>query len=121
MSGLAFRFDLTEKIEGMAVVEGTKYVADYSNAIITPNTTGTYKLVKMGAKVSNGKQTLNVDVKKIVLEGDDAWYAIRIIEIPEEYLSTEITCTPYFVYETAEGNVTVELDSFTACAADFMG
>ena len=123
LTGLAFKFSLTDKITGMAVVEGTKYVADYSNAYVTPNSTGTYKLVKMGAKVSNGKQTLDIPVKKIVLEGEGApYYAIRIINIPEDQLSTLISCTPYFVYEDDAGQkITVELDSYTACAADFMG
>ena len=122
LSGLAFKFSLTDRITGMAVVEGTKYVADYSNAYVTPDSTGTYKLVKMGAKVSNGKQNLDIPVKKIVLEGEGApYYAIRIINIPEDQLRTLITCTPYFVYEDNAGQkVTVELDSYTACAADFM-
>ena len=120
LSGLAFRFDLTDKISGLAVVEGTKYVADYSNAYVTPDSTGTYKLISMGAYVSNGTQTLNVAVKKIVLE--DNYYAIRIINIPEDKMDTEITCTPYFVYENAEGEkITVELDDYTACAADYAG
>ena len=122
LSGLAFKFSLTDRITGMAVVEGTKYVADYTNAYVTPDSTGTYKLVKMGAKVSNGKQNLDIPVKKIVLEGEGApYYAIRIINIPEDQLRTLITCTPYFVYEDNAGQkVTVELDSYTACAADFM-
>ena len=112
LSGLAFRFDLTDKIQGMAVVEGTKYVADYSNAYVTPDSTGTYKLVKMGAKVSNGVQELDVPVQKIILSDTEAFYAIRIINIPEDKYDVVIECTPYFVYKNAEGkNVTVYGDT----------
>ncbi len=122
LSGLAFKFDLTDKIQGLAVVEGTKYVADYSNATVTPDSTGTYKLVSMGAKVSNGKQTLNVAVKKIVIEDDATWYAIRIVNIPEDKMDAEITCIPYFVYEDNAGvKHTVYGDEYTACAADIAG
>ena len=122
LSGLAFKFNLTEKITGLKVVDGTLYVADYTDAYVTPDSTGTYKLVKMGAKVYNGKETQDVAVKKVILEGEGApYYVIRIVNIPEAHYNTDITCTPYFVYKDANGkNVTVTLDSYTACAADFM-
>jgi len=115
LTGLAFRFDLTDKISGLAVVEDTLYKADYDNAYVTPDSTGTYKLVKMGAKVSNGVQELNVPVKKWILDESGNWYAIRIINIPEEQNDTEITCTPYFVYEDAAGGqITVYGDTVSA-------
>ena len=108
LSGLAFRFDLTDKIQGLAVKDGYLYVADYTNATVTPDSTGTYKLVKMGALVSNGVEELNVTVKKVILSDTEAFYAIRIINIPEDKYDTVIECTPYFVYEDANGkNVTV--------------
>ena len=123
LSGLAFKFKLTDKISGLAVKEGTLYAADYTNAYVTPDSTGTYKLVKMGAKVSNGKQTLNVPVQKWILEGNDApYYAIRIVNIPEAQYDTTITCTPYFVYEDAEGNrVTVYGDAVSSCVNNHIG
>ena len=123
LSGLAFKFCLTDKITGMAVVEGTQYRADYSNAYVTPDSTGTYKLVKMGAKVSNGHETLDIPVEKIVLEGEDApYYAIRIVNIPATQYGTTISCTPYFVYEDAEGEqVTVDGDVVSSCVNDNIG
>ena len=112
LSGLAFRFDLTDKIQGMAIKDGTLYMADYTNATVTPDSTGTYKLVKMGALVSNGVQEKDVAVQKIILSDTEAFYAIRIINIPEDKYDVVISCTPYFVYKNAEGkNVTVYGDT----------
>ena len=122
VSGLAFRYDLTDKVSGLAICKGTNHVADYSNATVTPNSVGTYKLVKMGVLVSNGFQTKDVDVEKIVINEDDSvYYVIRIIGIPDAYLSDMISCTPYYVYETAEGEqITVTGETNEACAADYM-
>ena len=113
--GLAFRFDL-QTIEGMAIVEGKTYKADYTNATVTLVSNGpSYKLISMGALVSNYKTEKDIAVKKIVIEDEATWYAIRIINIPEEYLGEEISCTPYFVYENAEGEqITVYGEKQTA-------
>ena len=42
-------------------------------------------------------------MKKIIINGENVYYAIRIINIPEDKYDVVIECTPYFVYENAEG------------------
>lgn len=114
LSGLAFKFDVTDRVEGLAIVDGTNYVADYGNAYVTPDSTGTYKLVKMGAVVSNnrgiteldfvdGRHVVNVEAKNLNDVDSDPYYYVRIINIPEFAYDTYITARPYYVYENAEG------------------
>ncbi len=129
LSGLVFRFNLTDKIQGLQLVNGSKYEADYSAVTVTPDSTGTYKLVTMGATVTNAIESLDVPVQKWVLDDDDdaPYYAIRIIDIPEEQYNAVISCIPYFVYDvdgdlnTTDDRVTVYGDTYAACVADYMG
>ena len=102
-TGLAFRFDAI--VDGIVVDE--EYVADYSNATVIINGEA-HKLIGMGAIMNNKgyeNQTLeNVDNTYVldiaaakVFSGSS--YAVRIINIPENHLDTEITARPYITYE----------------------
>ena len=105
--GLAFKFDAA--VDGIVI--GEDYIADYTNATVTIGGVE-YKLVKMGAIVNNKgyeNQTLEnvdntyvLDIAAAKVFGDYS-YAIRIINIPEAHLDTEITARSYYVYETADG------------------
>ena len=125
VNGLAFRFDVSN-IQ-LKLYDGAKYNVDYENCSITPNSTGTYKLVAMGAVVSNNGSTTrlenvdnlrtkNVPAEKVqkINEGTP-YYAIRVIEIPDEKKDDYITVSPYFIYENAEGElITVYGDEMMA-------
>ncbi len=90
VSGLAFRFDVT--VDGMDV-NGT--TAIYDNATVDG-----YKLITMGAIVSNSKSELDIPAVYLCdLEADSASYAVRVINIPEANFGDEITAVPYFVVE----------------------
>ena len=105
--GLAFLFNAA--VDG--IVYDEEYYADYTNATVTIDGVE-YKLVKMGAIMNNkgyadqsldnvdDKYVLNVEAAKVF---GDYSYAIRIINIPEAHLDTEITARPYFVYENLAG------------------
>jgi len=101
VSGLAFKFDMT--IEGMAIIEGTGTEANYTDATIDG-----YKLVRMGAKASNGKQELDIHATYLCnLTENSASFAVRIVDIPLNHLGTDITVTPYFVIEIEENVETI--------------
>ena len=90
VSGLAFKFDVA--VDGMTV-NGTKAI--YDDATING-----YKLVKMGAIVSNAKSELDIEAKYLCdLEADSASFAVRVINIPEANYGDAITAVPYFVVE----------------------
>ena len=106
VNGLAMQF--TIPVEGMAI-KGT--TAIYDNATI-----GGYKLVGMGAVVSNygdnyydiedsnGLNVIDVPVVYLCdLTENSATFAIRIINIPEEGKNTLVYFRPYFIYEDARG------------------
>lgn len=106
VDGLAMQF--TIPVEGMKR-KGT--TAIYDNATIAG-----YKLVGMGAVVSNkgddyydiedadGINVLNVPVVYLYnLTEDTATFAIRAINIPEEGKDTPIRFRSYFIYEDEEG------------------
>ncbi len=101
--GLAFRFDAA--VEG--IVYDEEYYADYTNATVTIDGVE-YKLIGMGAIMNNkgyANQTLenvddtyvlNVEAAKVF---DEFSFAVRIINIPEAHLDTQIIARPYFIYE----------------------
>ena len=110
--GLAFGFGLN--IEGLEIINGTEAVLD--NATVDAFGDGTqYKLVRMGAIVSNnpvvglsdmkladvdGKKTIDVNAKYLYdLEGSYAQFAVRITNIPVENEATVIYARAYFVIE----------------------
>jgi len=113
VSGLAFKF--TIRVEGMTV-NGTTAV--YDNA-----TVGGYKLISMGAIVTNG--TSSVDIPAVYLFGLDestATYAVRIINIPAEHYDDTLTATPYWVTEIDGVETTIygeaQANSYNAVAAE---
>ena len=92
VNGLAFKFDVT--VTDMAVAEDG-YTAIYGNGKL-----GGYKVVKMGAIASNGFDTNDVAAKKLFNVSDTAVsFAVRIINIPENHLTTLITIKPYVILE----------------------
>ncbi len=104
VSGLAFKFTLP--VVGMGVDETT---AVYEGATLNG-----YKLVEMGATMSNGKSTIKLAVGYLFdLEDDSASYAVRIIKIPKANYDSEITAVPYFVVEINGELVTVEGEAQT--------
>lgn len=91
VSGLAFKFDVD--VLGMAVISGTTAV--YDNATIDG-----FRLIKMGALVSDSKSEIDIEAVYLCgLEADSASYAVRIINIPAENYDSVITAIPYFVVE----------------------
>ncbi len=107
VSGLAFKFDVTVKDMNVDIT-----TAIYDNA-----TVGGYKLLKMGAIVTNGISS--VDIEAVYLcdldtAADTASYAVRIINIPEANYGSEITATPYFILEIDGVATTVYGESQTA-------
>lgn len=126
VKGLAFRFLVSDEYTDLNWNAGSNLYIDYNNCTVTPNSTGTYKLVSMGAVLSNnGSETyldcvdefnvINVVAEKVVKEGEDApFFAIRIINIPEAHFGTTITARPYFIYEDATGEQIVVYGEETA-------
>lgn len=109
VNGLAFKFDVSAV--GGRVVNNTEYVNN--SALVVPGIDGQeYKLVRMGAVVSNksdaildlqnvdGKKTINIEAVYLCdLEEDSLSYAVRIINIPENGKDIKIYARPYYVYE----------------------
>ena len=90
VSGLAFKFDVS--VLGMTV-NGTPAV--YEGATLNG-----YKLISMGAVVTNGKSS--VDIPAVYLyewEETTATFAVRLVNIPADKLDVAITATPYVIVE----------------------
>ncbi|MBR0447723.1 MAG: hypothetical protein IIX28_04595, partial [Clostridia bacterium] len=100
VSGLAFKFTLP--VNGMAVVEKTAAV--YDNATLNG-----YKLIEMGATLSNGKSKIKLSAEYLCdLADNSASYAVRVVNIPAANYDSEITAVPYFVVEIDGEEVTIE-------------
>ena len=126
--GLAFKFDVTDRVTGLALKAGTKYVADYTGADVTPDSTGTYTLVMMGAVVSNNNEnpTLNdldattskvIDIQALKLyelDEENTSYVIRIVNIPAANGDDSIWARPYFIYEKDGEQIVVYGDTQVA-------
>lgn len=98
LSGLAFKFDLPVVNMGL----------DGTTAIYEGATLNGYKLVSMGAIVSNDKSQLDIPAVYLCEHAEDSVsYAVRIINIPEANYDSEITAVPYFVVEINGELVTV--------------
>ncbi len=119
--GLAFRFFTA--VDGAEVVKGNQYVSgsgtmklfNYDEAIGT--------LIETGAIVTNqeavgtadmtlddvnGSNVIKVPAKYLTeLDETEIGYAVRIINIPEENVGTEIYARPYYTYEYDGEQVTV--------------
>ena len=111
VNGLAWK--IKADVEGIVLKNG--HEIDYTNATI-----GGYKLVKMGAVVTNryeelgyvptledvnGNSVLNIEAKYLYTFNADGTitYAIRIIDIPEEGKDCEIGILTYIIFEDEEG------------------
>ena len=119
VSGLAFRFDVD--VDNMQVDETT---AIYDAATINVKD-GDYKLVSMGAIVTNNPNVGNnggafyldaVDGKKVIdvpavylcdLEPDSAAYTVRVRNIPEANYDSAIYARPYYVFDYNGTEITV--------------
>lgn len=105
VSGLAFKFGVD--VLGMTV--------DRTTAIYDGATIHGYKLVAMGAIVSNGISTVDVPCVYLCDWAEDAIaYAVRVIEIPTDKYDVPITSTPYFVIEVDGVQRTVYGETRTA-------
>ncbi|MBQ3202282.1 MAG: hypothetical protein IJB36_01410 [Clostridia bacterium] len=113
VSGLAVRFTAT--LEGMGIDDTT---AIYDNAMLNG-----YKVISMGAIVTNGVSTTNVPA--VYLCDDDvstgAQYAIRIKNIPADKYDVEITFTPYIIVEIDGEQVTIEGEAVTGTYNQYAG
>ncbi len=119
-SALAFRFDV--KASGAVKDAFNKYVS--GSAIVTPfsDVEGDYELLRAGAVMTNkndigkddealvltnvdGKKVLNIEAVYLAdVAADSFSFAVRIINIPDANLSTNIYARPYYVYEDEDGN-----------------
>ena len=125
--GLAFGFGLN--IEGLEIINGNVAVLD--NATVDAFGDGTqYKLVRMGAIVSNnplvglsdmkladvdGKKTIDVNAERLYdLEGTYAQFAVRITNIPVENEATVLYARAYFVIEYEGREVVIYDDTQSA-------
>lgn len=97
VKGLAFFF--TANVSGAQIQNGYEYVAN--SASVTPFVGGeSYPVVRMGAVVSNGVSSVDIEAKYLWdVTADEASFAIRLINIPDDQLDREITARPYYVYE----------------------
>jgi len=104
VSGLAFKFTLP--VVGMGV--------DKTTAVYEGATLNGYKLLEMGATVSNSKSSLKLAVGYLFdLSDATASYAVRVINIPVANHDSEITAVPYFVVEIDGQAVTIEGEAQT--------
>ena len=125
--GLAFKFDVTDRVTGLALKAGTKYVADYTGAAVTPDSTGRYTLVMMGAVVTNrsdvasptlddvdlnNKKVIDIQANKLYeLDEENTSYVIRIVNIPAANGDDSIWARPYFIYEKGGEQIVVYGDT----------
>ena len=118
INGLAFRFEVAGI--GAEILDTNEYVKGSADIKLYKDRDDLYKLVKAGAVMTNnmtigkGDMTLaNVDGKKTIdipakylceVEADAFAFAVRIVDIPDANLGTNIFARPYFVYEDEDGN-----------------
>ena len=96
VKGLAFFF--TANVSGAQTENGYEYVAN--SAAVTPFVGGeSYRVVRMGAVVSNGVSSVDIEAKYLWdVTADEVSFAVRLINIPDNQLDRVITATPYYVY-----------------------
>ena len=96
VNGLAFFFSVN--VTGAQMQNNYQYVSN--SAAVTPFVGGvSYTVVRMGAVVSNGVSSVDIEAKYLwdVAE-DECSFAVRLIDIPDDQLDREITARPYYVY-----------------------
>ena len=119
VSGLAFRFNVD--VDNMQA-DGTTAIYDAATINVMD---GSYKLVNMGAIVTNNPNLGNnggafyldaVDGKKVIdipavylcdLESDSAAFSVRIRNIPEANYDTGVYARPYYVFDYNGTEITV--------------
>ena len=93
VSGLAFRF--TFDAENVRILENHFTKADYTNATYMG-----YKLISMGAEMSNDVETVDITAQYLyALDEGSASFAVRIIHIDEQYFDRDITAIPYVLVD----------------------
>lgn len=121
VKGLGFKFDVSATGVNYTM-EKTSYVADFTNANIKAMDNTNYKLVGMGAVVTNktaigtdgssfyksavnGKQIIDIPCKYLWgLDDNSASFAVRVTNIPDAYADRAIYARPYYIYENANGD-----------------
>ena len=122
INGLAFRFEIAGI--GAEILATNEYVKGSAQVKLYKDRDDLYTLVKAGAIVTNnmtigkgdmslsnvdGKKTINIDAKYLCeVEADSFAFAVRIVDIPDANLETNIFARPYFVYEDQDGNEIIE-------------
>lgn len=122
VNGLAWLVEV--KVDGITLDDTT---ANYDNATLDG-----CKVVKMGAVVSNnyaelgyvpglndvdGVRVVDIEAKKMYSINEDGTvtFAIRVINIPDEYKDREIDIVPYIIYLDANGvEQTMSFSSYAA-------
>ena len=105
VSGLAFKFDVA--VSGMSA-DGT--VAIYDGATLNG-----YKLISMGAVVSNGVSEKDIPAVYLCeLDEETASFAVRVINIPDDKYDVTVTAKPYVVVEMDGKYVTIYGEAQTA-------
>ena len=123
VNGLAFRFFMEAK-SGQSRVDNS-YVS--KSALVERYNNGVqYKLIRMGAVLSNEKNpimdldhltTRTIDVKAgylCALTEDSIAFAVRIINIPAQGKNTLIQARPYYVYSDGKEEIVVYGDTVSA-------
>ena len=132
--GLGFKFSL----KASGVTKDNKFIGDLTNATVDALLDGNqYKLVKMGAVMTNKEDigtdpsaftldragtpgvsgTVDINAEKLYNVTDtDAYYAVRIINIPEANKGTMIYARPYYVFEFEGKQITVYGDIYSDSA-----
>jgi hypothetical protein len=108
-NGLAFFF--TTNVSGAQIQNGYEYVTN--SASVTPFVDGeNYSVVRMGAVISNGVSSVDIEAKYLWETAEnEASFAIRLINIPNNQLDCVITATPYYVYEVDGEEIVVYGDT----------
>ena len=108
-NGLAFFF--TANVSGAQMQNGYEYVTD--SASVIPFVDGeSYSVVRMGAVVSNGVSSVDIEAKYLwETAANEASFAVRLVNIPDNQLDRVITARPYYVYEVDGEEIVVYGDT----------
>lgn len=132
--GLAFKFAL--KTTG--VTKDNKYIGNLTNATVDALLDGNqYKLVKMGAVVTNNEaigtdeaafilgkagtqgvaDTIDINAEKLYnVTTTESFYAVRVINIPANHKGDMIYARPYYIFEYNGKQITVYGDIYSDSA-----
>ena len=109
VNGLAFFFTAT--VAGGLTQNGYEYVA-HSASVIPFVDGAAYRVVRMGAVVSNGVSSVDIEAKYLWdVAAEEASFAVRLIDIPADHKDTVITARPYYVYEVDGEEIVVYGDA----------